>query len=394
MKLSKIHPMAGRIWPRGVGIALAVLMFWFAGRAAEIATRTADGYAIPQPGRQFIFPRDHGSHPEFAIEWWYVTGHLTATNQSQFGFQATFFRRALTPPGATNNSTSTAFGNDQIYLAHMALVEKTAGVFRYQERLNRSGWDAASATNTLDVRNGNWSLRLSPGKSGAGEIFHLQATVGAEAAIVLNLSPKKPMVVFGTNGVSRKAADFQASSHYLTYPRLAAVGTLTLAETNLAVSGEAWMDHEFSSSQLGAGQVGWDWLSLQLFDGSELMAYRMRRADGSTDPFSTVAWIDAHSVVCQTGPDKFQWKILQHWHSPKTGSEYPSLVQLTAENPVTGETEIFIVQPCVADQELAGRVGGVAYWEGACRVLDKNKKEIGRAYMELTGYGESLNGKF
>jgi predicted secreted hydrolase len=394
MKLSKFHPMAGRIWPRGAGIALAGLMFWFAGRASEIATQTADGYAIPQPGRQFVFPRDHGSHPEFAIEWWYVTGHLVATNQLEFGFQATFFRRALTPPGAANNSASPAFGNDQIYLAHMALVEKTAGVFRYQERLNRAGWDAAAATNTLDVRNGNWSLKLAPEKSGAGEIFQLQATVGADAAIVLNLSPKKPMVVFGTNGVSRKAADFQASSHYLTYPRLAAAGTLTLDETNLAVSGEAWMDHEFSSSQLGAGQVGWDWLSLQLFDGSELMAYRMRRADGSTDPFSTVAWIDAHSVVRQTGPDKFQWKILQHWRSPKTGSEYPSLVQLTAENPVTGETEIFMVQPCVADQELAGRVGGVAYWEGACRVLDKNKKEIGRAYMELTGYGESLNGKF
>ena len=386
--------MAGRTWPRCVGLALTVLMFWFAGLASEIATLTANGYAIPQPGRQFVFPRDHGSHPEFAIEWWYVTGHLTAANQSEFGFQATFFRRALTPPGATNNSASPAFGNDQIYLAHMALVEKTAGIFRYQERLNRAGWDAAAATNTLDVRNGNWSLQLAPEKSGAGEIFQLQATVGAGAAFILNLSPKKPIVVFGTNGVSRKAADFQASSHYLTYPRLAAAGTLTLDETNLAVSGEAWMDHEFSSSQLGAGQVGWDWLSLQLFDGSELMAYRMRRADGSTDPFSTVAWIDAHGVVRQTGPDKFQWKILQHWRSPKTGSEYPSLVQLTAENPVTSETEIFMVQPCVADQELAGRVGGVAYWEGACRVLDKNKKEIGRAYMELTGYGESLNGKF
>ena len=201
-------------------------------------------------------------------------------------------------------------------------------------------------------------------------------------------------MVFGTNGVSRKAADFQASSHYLTYPRLAADGTLSLAGTNVSVTGEAWMDHEFSSSQLGAGQVGWDWLSLQLFDGRELMAYRMRRSDGATDPFSTVAWIDAQSVVRHLGPDQFKWTTSQHWRSPKTGADYPSLVKLEAINPVTGKPEIFIVQPIVADQELTGKAGGVGYWEGACRVLDGNKKEIGRAYLELTGYGESLQGKF
>ena len=377
----------------GVCALLLALAFFGCANAADFPTTTADGYAIPQPGKQFVFPRDHGSHPDFAIEWWYITGHLFATNDAQFGFQATFFRRALLPPGATNNSTSAAFGNDQIYLAHMALVDKTSGKFIYQEKLNRAGWDANSSTKTLDVQNGNWSLRLAPEKIGGRENFELQGSVGADAAFVLNLSPKKPMVIFGTNGVSRKAADAQASSHYLTFPRLAVAGTLMLDETNLAVTGEAWMDHEFSSSQVGAGQVGWDWLSLQLFDGRELMAYRMRRNDGSTDPFSTVAWIDAQSVVRQIGPDKFTWKILQHWRSPKSGSDYPSLVELSAENPVTGKTENFIVQPFVANQELVGKVGGVGYWEGACRVLDENKKEIGRAYLELTGYIESLNEK-
>ena len=379
---------------RRVYALLLTLVFFSGASAAEIPALTAAGYAIPQPTKQFSFPRDHGSHPDFAIEWWYITGHLFATNQTQFGFQATFFRRALVPPGATNNSTSTAFGDDQIFLAHMALVDKKSGKFIYQEKLNRAGWDAASATNTLDVHNGNWSLRLAPEKIDGREIFKLHGTVGADTAFVLNLSPKKPMVVFGTNGVSRKAADFNAASHYLTYPRLAAAGTLTLDGKNLAVTGEAWMDHEFSSSQLGAGQVGWDWLSLQLFDGRELMAYRMRRADGSTDPFSTVAWVDVHSVVRHIGPDKFAWKMLQHWHSSKSGSEYPSLVELSAENPVTGQTEKFTVQPFAADQELLGKVGGAGYWEGACRVRDKNQNEIGRAYLELTGYSESLKGKF
>jgi predicted secreted hydrolase len=374
--------------------AVAFFCFLKTAVAAEIPAFTTDGFAIPQPGRQFIFPRDHGSHPEFAIEWWYVTGHLTATNQAAFGFQATFFRRALLPPSATNRSPSAAFGDDQIYLAHMALVDKTSGEFRHQERLNRAGWDAASSTNTLEVRNGNWTFRLAPGVAAGREVFQLQATVGADAAFHFDLIPKKPLVVFGTNGVSRKAADFKAASHYLTYPRLAVNGTLSLGATNLVVTGEAWMDHEFSSSQLGEGQVGWDWLSLQLFDGREIMAYRMRGRDGSTDPFSTVAWVDAQSVVRQVGPEQFTWTTLERWRSRQTGADYPSLVKLAALNPATGKVETFLVQPVVADQELTGHVAGVAYWEGACRVLDENRREIGRGYMELTGYGESLKGKF
>jgi predicted secreted hydrolase len=363
--------------------------------AADDPPTTPEGFAIPQPGRQFAFPRDHGSHPEFAIEWWYVTGHLTPADQSHFGFQATFFRRALRPPRATESSSPT-FGNDQIYLAHMAVVDESSQVFHYQERLNRSGWDAGAATGTLDVRNGNWSLRLSPNKSGrqGREVFELTSTVGADTTLLLDLTPTKPLVVFGSNGVSRKAADPKASSHYLTFSRMSAKGTLSLGGEERAVSGEAWMDHEFSSSQLGEGQIGWDWLSLQLFDGRELMAYRMRRSDGSTDPFSTVAWIDEQGSVSQVGPADFTWEVLQRWRSQKTGAEYPAFVKLIARNPVTSERQTFLVQPAVADQELAGSVGGVAYWEGACRVLDENKKEIGRAYMELTGYSESLKGKF
>ena len=120
--------------------------------AAKIPQLTADGYAVPQPGRHFVFPRDHGSHPEFAIEWWYITGHLTATNDSAYGFQATFFRRALVTPGSTNHAASAWYGSRQIYLAHMALVNKNTGEFSFQEKLNRDGWDADSSTNTLTAR--------------------------------------------------------------------------------------------------------------------------------------------------------------------------------------------------------------------------------------------------
>jgi predicted secreted hydrolase len=394
MKVPKDKFCISRRRLAALGCLFGTLIGSWSGDAAEIPKLTPDGYTIPQPGRHFVFPRDHGSHPELAIEWWYITGHLSTSNQTQFGFQATFFRRSLVPPSATNHSPSAAFGDDQLYLAHMALVNKTTGKFIYQERLNRAGWDATAATNTMDVRNGNWSLRQLPQISGSPEMFQLQASVGADTTFELQLTAKKPLVIFGTNGVSRKAADPSASSHYLTFPRLAAGGTLTLAETNLPVTGEAWMDHEFGSSQLGADQVGWDWLSLQLFDGRELMAYRMRRGDDSTDPFSTVAWIDAAGEVRQTGPDKFKWATLKNWRSPKSGADYPSLVRLEAMNPAKGKTEVFFVQPFTADQELTGKVGGVGYWEGACRVMNENKKEIGRAYMELTGYSKSLKGRF
>lgn len=394
------QPCPVRTGPRGICVfkaGLLVLAIWFFSLsilAEENSKLTSDGFAIPQPGRHFAFPRDHGSHPEFAIEWWYVTGHLTATNQSQFGFQATFFRRALVPPGDTNRPLSEAFGNRQIFLAHMALVDKTTGKFRFQERLNRDGWDAAAATNTMAVRNGNWFLRRMPEPTPSKERFELQATVGVDTAFQLSLTPTKPLVIFGTNGVSRKAVDPAAASHYLTFPRLAVTGTLQLDQKHLPVTGEAWMDHEFSSSQLGKDQVGWDWLGIQLFDGRELMAYRMRRKDGSTDPFSTIAWIDTQGVVQQSSPDKFKWTISDHWRSPKTGADYPALVRLDAINPASGLPEMFIIQPCVADQELTGNVGGVGYWEGACRVLGNDKKEIGHAYLELTGYDSSLKGKF
>lgn len=394
MKPQSNRPNRIRPWRLAARLLVVAGLAGGLSRAMELPKLTPDGFAIPQPGRNFLFPRDHGSHPEFAIEWWYVTGHLSATNQMQYGFQATFFRRALRPPSATNAASSAAFGQDQIYLAHMALVDKNTRAFHFQERLNRDGWDAAASTDTLDVRNGNWSLRLAPPMTGVPTRVELQASVGADITFALSLIPKKPLVVFGTNGVSRKAAEASASSHYLTFPRLSATGTLTVAETNLTVTGEAWMDHEFSSSQLGAGQVGWDWLSLQLFDGREVMAYRMRRSDGSTDPFSTVAWIDAAGHVRQVGPEQFHWTSLQHWRSRSSGAEYPSLVRLDAVNPSTGKVEVFWVEPMAADQELSGKAGGVNYWEGACRVVDATKRDIGRAYMELTGYANSLQGKF
>jgi predicted secreted hydrolase len=233
---------------------------------------TADGFALPIPGKDFVFPRDHGRHPEFKIEWWYLTGHLYAadTPARRFGFQATFFRQAGPRTGGTGD-IAPEFNTSQLFLAHMALIDVQTGRFLHQERLNRSGWDAHAATETLNVQNGDWSLRLTEASERDPlPTLQLVGGVRAEAAFSLSLKSSKPLVVFGENGVSKKGSGETAASYYLTFTRLKAEGELVLQSERttekLRVTGEAWMDHEISSSQLGEGQVGWDWLSIQFTD--------------------------------------------------------------------------------------------------------------------------------
>ncbi len=355
--------------------------------------KTTDGFAVPQPGRRFEFPRDHGSHPEFKIEWWYVTGHLFGEQDRRFGFQATFFRRA--GPQPTNESaitaTSAAFGNDELHLAHMALLDVQGGRFIHEERLNRAGWDAGSSTNTLAVWNGNWFLRLGTNANGA---LSMQGSIRGEANFSLALTPTKPLVVFGENGVSRKGASPTASSHYLTFSRLAVAGEVTLEGRKQAVRGQAWMDHEISSSQLDADQAGWDWASLQLNDGREIMAYRLRKKGGRTDPFSQLAWVDAQGGVTNRNSTQFTWTTVRTWKSPATGGVYPVHVKLTTTDPVNGQSVSFTLEPILLQQELSGALGGIPYWEGACHVLNEQGDNIGSAYLELTGYVGSLADRF
>lgn len=381
-----------------IGRAAVLLLTWLgliARPSIGAELRSIDGFALPQPGAAFTFPRDHGSHPEFKIEWWYLTGHLQATNvpdgsSRRFGFQATFFRRAAPRTAGTaaqSGGQSPSFGTDHLHLAHMALLDLKQGSFLHEERLNRQGWDAYSATHTLDVRNGNWTLRLT---DPATQQMELQGSIRADAKFGLTLAPAKPLVRFGSNGVSQKAAESWAASHYLTFPRLRTQGTVTVGAVPYAVTGEAWMDHEISSSQLGAGQVGWDWACIQFHDGRELMAYRMRRSDGTTDPFSTLAWIDRDGHVVHQSPDSFSFQPAGTWTSPRTRATYPARIRLTALDPSNRRKRAFLLEPWLADQELVGGLGGVAYWEGACRVLDDAGAEIGQAYLEMTGYAGNL----
>ncbi len=370
----------------------------FCGRSSgspELPAFTPDGFRVPQPSPTFSFPRDHGSHPDYKIEWWYLTGHLftAAKPTRRFGFQATFFRSAA-PHDVAARPASAAFGHDQLYLAHMALIDVSTGRFLHQERLNRAGWDASAATDTLEVRNGDWSLRLAPTIDAtapfASDTLALTGGIRADARFTLTLTPTKSLVRFGADGYSRKGSAPTAASYYLTFPRLAVTGTLALdGAAPVPVTGQAWMDHEYSSSQLAPDQVGWDWLSAQLHDGRELMFYALRRRDGSLDPASTLTWIDRDGRAT-TAP--YRWEALTTWRSSRTGAVYPQRIRLTTTDPDTGSDLTLLVEPFASDQELGGSLGGVTYWEGACRLLAADAStELGSAYLELTGYDRPVD---
>jgi len=373
MNLSSLY----RRLPTVPRMRLALLLGVFVagtGSAAAGVTTTADGFSVPQSGFRFEFPRDHGAHPDFKLEWWYITGHLFDASQRRYGFQATFFRQA-----APDRST-------EVHLAHMAVVDPAGKRFFHQERLNRAGWDSATAQGSLDLRNGPWSFRFaSPGS----EQMELMGGVRSDVLFSLRLTPRKPLVIFGENSVSRKGDDPTAASYYLTFSRLGVEGSLTVGDkAPVKVTGQAWMDHEISSSQLSSDQVGWDWISVQLRDEPrELMLYRLRRRDGTADPASTLQWVSAESKPRRSD---FRWEVLSTWRSPATGAVYPARVKVTTTDPESNATRSFTIEPLLDAQELTGELAGIAYWEGACRVLDEQGRDVGSAYMELTGYAAEL----
>jgi len=348
--------------------------------AREEAGGTA--FRIPRPNPVLKFPADHGSHPEFRIEWWYVTGHLFS-GERRFGLQATFFRFAERPGPAPEG----AFSGGQFHLAHMAVSEPGKKSFLHEERVNREGWDAFAKTDDLDVHNGNWRLKRVDDPE-HGDRFLLDGSVLSDARFKLRLVPEKPHVLFGRDGVSRKGADPGEASLYITFTRLKVEGMLRIGGEDLVVAGQAWMDHEISSSQLGDDLAGWDWVSIQLKDGRELMAYILRRKDGSPGPWSTLAWIDRAGEVSHVPADKFTWKPGGKWMSPETGADYPIRPRIEVVDPKSGKPCVFQVRPLMAAQEITGEIGGIAYWEGACDILDAAGKIIGSGFLEQTGYAD------
>lgn len=354
----------------------------------EPPLRSHKGYLVPVPDYTPFFPKDHGAHREYGLEWWYWVGHLqTEKGDRKYGFQSTVFRLAG-DPNESNSSESKSFGNRQLFLAHAALSDRSNQTYLHSERVLREGWQARASRDTLDLQVAG--IEASMQEEGHGHELITRYPGGGKLEI--ELTPLKPLVRFGERGLSRKGDGAASVSWYWSYTRLEARGTLDYKGEKQSVKGVAWMDHEISSSQLGEGLEGWDWTCMQLNDGTEVKAYRLRKDDGSSDRWSAVYWIDQKGGVQQVYADQFSWEEEDDWTSSKTGLSYPTTVRITAKHPQYGK-QSYRLRPCIENQEFYGNRSDNAYWEGACEVLDSENRIIGRAYLELAGYGGGLGAR-
>jgi len=325
------------------------------------------------PGRRLAFPADHGAHPDFRTEWWYATGWLTLPDGSPLGFQSTFFRVRT---GIGEDSES-AFAPRQLILAHAALADPVLGRLRHDERAARVGFGLAGfATGETGAWIGDWRFGQRAGR------YHAEVR-SKDFAYALNLVPDGPPLLNGEAGFSVKARDRRHASHYYSRPQLAVDGSVTENGMSHEVTGRAWLDHEWSSELLPAGAQGWDWIGINLDDGSALMAFRLRDADhGTLWSAASIRHADGGSETLPAEAVAFE--PLRHWRSPRTGITYP------VEWRVRLGRRDLLLRPLMDDQELDSRRStGAIYWEGAIRVSEGGQ-EVGRGYLEMTGYGERI----
>lgn len=340
---------------------------------AQISAAAAPEFAPVLAGRTLVFPFDYGAHPDFRTEWWYATGWLKLPDGSPLGFQSTFFR-VRTGVGEGNSS---AFAPRQLILAHAALADPRLGRLRHEQRAARVGFGRAGfATGQTRVWVGDWRFEQSDGR--------YQVTVaGEDFAYALSLSAEGPPVLNGDAGFSRKSPDPRHASYYYSRPQLRVSGTVTLDGRTQPVTGQAWLDHEWSSELLPETAQGWDWIGLNLDDGSALMAFRLR-SKGGNPLWSAANFSQSAGRTQALSPDAVAFYPLRQWRSPRTGITYP------VEWRVRIGTRDLHLQALIDDQELDSRRStGAVYWEGAVRVTEDGR-EIGRGYLEMTGYGEKI----
>jgi predicted secreted hydrolase len=349
----------------------------------DSAVPFASQYRPALPGWKYEFPRDHASHPEFQTEWWYYTGHLEAKGRA-FGYQVTFFRVGLDPARA--NSTS-AWAPHTVFFAHGALTDVSRDRYLHDQRVSRPALGLAGA-DTAQYRAwiGDWSADLAAD----GRTHRLRVPAG-DFMLELDLDPAKPAVIQGREGISRKSAGVGRASHYYSFTRMATRGRVASGADTMEVTGLSWMDHEFGSSQLAREQVGWDWFSLQLDDGRELMLYRLRLKNGTDEPFSSGTVIARDGRARHLELKDFKVTGEQPWLSPHTGGRYPMRWRVS----VPSEGMDLTLEARVRDQEMvAPPPVPLAYWEGAVTVRGSSRAGpvTGLGYVEMTGYAGALPG--
>lgn len=345
------------------------------------------------------WPRSHGAHPLYATEWWYFTGHLTSSDKPEhraapeiategsYGFELVFFRVGINPEA--NSSSRSAWKMQSLYLAHAALTDDSSKSFSYAERRSRGAFAEAGASEEgLNVWLRDWSAKGDVGEKNGS--IELNFEVDAKKLRLL-LTPEKAVVLHGEKGLSRKGPNAGEASYYTSFSRLKGEGDLFEQGVSKKLFASAWFDHEVTSSELSRGTIGWDWFSLQLKDGRELMLYQLRTAEGGISPFSSGTLVEKDGSSEHLKASDFSIAVQSSWTSPKSGITYPALWRIRLP-----EKDIdFKISPTVPAQELfTPGSTGLSYWEGRARVEQSDKQELlGSAYIELVGYDKKAGGK-
>ena len=333
-------------------------------------------YRLALPGYHYEFPRDHFNHPDFQTEWWYYTGNVHTREGQRFGFELTFFRQGAAAAAQSPN----VWDVQDVWMAHLALSDIDGGRFLHMERLNRAGAGLAGADAAQqNVWNGNWQARWT-----AKDSQELVA-IADRFSFKLSVRSAKVPVIHGSNGISRKGEGEGRASHYISLTRLITAGEIELDGTRFQVEGLSWMDHEFFTEQLDPAQSGWDWFSLQLNDRSEIMLFRLRRKDGSADPYSAGTYVDAQGRTRSLAANEFSLEPGKTWTSPATHAQYPIEWKIR----IPGLHVEAAIATRLPQQEIPGTGAAIpSYWEGAIDAIGikQGGPLMGSGYLEMTGY--------
>ncbi len=336
-------------------------------RLGSVLGETSESFSRAEEIREFRFPLDHGSHDSFRSEWWYLTAMLDDEDGSEFGVQFTVFRQALKAQEVSSNPWQSV----QVYLGHLALTDVASGTHREFQRVARGHPGLAGvSTRPFAVWLDGWLLHA---KDEAASLLELDAR-SKEFRIRLDLQPVKPVVLQGDRGLSHKGPD--QASYYYSMPRLAASGDLWIDERLHKVTGSAWFDHEWSTSVLGAEHAGWDWFALHFNDGTDVMVFRLRRKDGERDAYDQGVWVATDGTSRQLSAKDYRLTPLAFWRD-NDGVKWPIRWQLELDN------RRLTIAAAIEDQRMDT---ALVYWEGLVHVRDATGAQIGRGYMELTGY--------
>ena len=341
--------------------------------ACGISLAALGGTAHALPAKTLIFPRDRGSHPGFKTEWWYITGHC-ASGARSFGFQLTFFRSRV---DSTQAMTS-KFAARQLMFAHAAITDVQGKKLWHDQRIARDGFGVASSSELdMAIKLRDWSLRAD-GKRYTAEL------PASDFGLKLQFIETQPVLLQGKNGLSRKGPDDKQASYYYSQPQLATTGSLRIQGKTFDVTGTAWLDHEWSQEILAPGAVGWDWIGMNLLDGSALTAFRLRDKNGGA-VWDGGSFRSANGSLYVFSRGEVIFKPTRYWKSPLSQTTYP--VEWVVRTPA----DFYTVRAVIDNQELDSRQStGAIYWEGLSELIDSNGKKVGAGYLEMTGYSQPL----